>query len=125
MKTIGRRNIACLTIAPTGTTSLMTRTSSGIEPVFMPVCKRRRKINAAETAARVDYVDDSGDAFEEYIVYHPKFLEWMKIEGISTDRKYTQAELDEIVARSPYAGATANDIDWVEKVTCRAAYRSG
>ena len=117
MKTIGRRNIACLTIAPTGTTSLMTRTSSGIEPVFMPVYKRRRKINAAETAARVDYVDDSGDAFEEYIVYHPKFLEWMKIEGISTDRKYTQAELDEIVARSPYAGATANDIDWVEKVT--------
>ncbi len=101
MKTIGRRNIACLTIAPTGTTSLMTRTSSGIEPVFMPVYKRRRKINAAETAARVDYVDDSGDAFEEYIVYHPKFLEWMKIEGISTDRKYTQAELDEIVARSP------------------------
>ncbi len=117
MKTIGRRNIACLTIAPTGTTSLMTRTSSGIEPVFMPVYKRRRKINAAEAAARVDYVDDSGDAFEEYIVYHPKFLEWMKIEGISTDRKYTQAELDEIVARSPYAGATANDIDWVEKVT--------
>lgn len=116
MKAVGRRNIACLTIAPTGTTSLMTRTSSGIEPVFMPVYKRRRKINAAEAVARVDYVDDSGDAFEEYIVYHPKFLEWMKIAGIDTAKDYTQAELDEIVARSPYAGATANDIDWHEKV---------
>ncbi len=116
MKAVGRRNIACLTIAPTGTTSLMTRTSSGIEPVFMPVYKRRRKINAAEAVARVDYVDDSGDAFEEYIVYHPKFLEWMKIAGIDTAKDYTQAELDEIVAQSPYAGATANDIDWHEKV---------
>ena len=116
MKVQGRRNIACLTIAPTGTTSLMTRTSSGIEPVFMPVYKRRRKINAAEAVARVDYVDDSGDAFEEYIVYHPKFLDWMKIAGIDTDKEYSQAELDEIVAMSPYAGATANDIDWNEKV---------
>lgn len=116
MKAVGRRNIACLTIAPTGTTSLMTRTSSGIEPVFMPVYKRRRKINAAEAGARVDYVDDSGDAFEEYIVYHPKFLEWMRIVGIDTEKQYTQAQLDEIVARSPYAGATANDIDWHEKV---------
>lgn len=116
MKAVGRRNIACLTIAPTGTTSLMTRTSSGIEPVFMPVYKRRRKINAAEAVARVDYVDDSGDAFEEYIVYHPKFLEWMKIAGIEAKKDYTQAELDEIVAQSPYAGATANDIDWHEKV---------
>ncbi len=116
MKAVGRRNIACLTIAPTGTTSLMTQTSSGIEPVFMPVYKRRRKINAAEAGARVDYVDDSGDAFEEYIVYHPKFLEWMRVAGIDTEKQYTQAELDEIVARSPYAGATANDIDWHEKV---------
>ncbi len=113
MKAVGRRNIACLTIAPTGTTSLMTQTSSGIEPVFMPVYKRRRKINAAEAGARVDYVDD---AFEEYIVYHPKFLEWMRVAGIDTEKQYTQAELDEIVARSPYAGATANDIDWHEKV---------
>lgn len=112
----GRRNIACLTIAPTGTTSLMTRTSSGIEPVFMPVYKRRRKINAAEVNARVDYTDDSGDQFEEYIVYHPKFLDWMKVAGIDTEKHYTQDELDEIVARSPYAGATANDIDWHEKV---------
>ena len=83
----GRRNIACLTIAPTGTTSLMTRTSSGIEPVFMPVYKRRRKINANDASVHVDYVDDSGDAFEEYIVYHPKFLEWMKLEGIDTEKK--------------------------------------
>ncbi len=112
----GRRNIACLTIAPTGTTSLMTRTSSGIEPVFMPVYKRRRKINAAEVNARVDYTDDSGDQFEEYIVYHPKFLDWMKVAGIDTEKHYTQEELDDIVARSPYAGATANDIDWHEKV---------
>ncbi len=112
----GRRNIACLTIAPTGTTSLMTRTSSGIEPVFMPVYKRRRKINANDASVHVDYVDDSGDAFEEYIVYHPKFLEWMKLEGIDTEKKYTQEELDTLVARSPYAGATANEIDWLEKV---------
>ncbi len=112
----GRRNIACLTIAPTGTTSLMTRTSSGIEPVFMPVYKRRRKINANDPSVRIDYVDDSGDAFEEYIVYHPKFLYWMKHEGIDTDKNYTQEELDALVARSPYAGATANEIDWMEKV---------
>ena len=116
MTKYGRRNIACLTIAPTGTTSLMTRTSSGIEPVFMPVYKRRRKINPAEQGARVDYIDDSGDAFEEYIVYHPKFLEWMKMNGIEPKDTYTQAELDEFVARSPYAGATANEIDWHEKV---------
>ncbi len=116
MSKVGRRNIACLTIAPTGTTSLMTRTSSGIEPVFMPVYKRRRKINANDQSARVDYTDDSGDSFEEYIVYHPKFLDWMKTVGIDTTKNYTQAELDEIVARSPYAGATANDIDWLEKV---------
>ena len=112
----GRRNIACLTIAPTGTTSLMTQTSSGIEPVFMPVYKRRRKVNANDVESRVDYVDDSGDAFEEYIVYHPKFLTWMKINGIEVRDNYTQEELDALVARSPYHGATANDIDWLEKV---------
>lgn len=121
MEKTGRRNIACLTIAPTGTTSLMTRTTSGIEPVFMPVYKRRRKVNPSDVDVRVDYVDESGDSFEEYIVYHPKFLEWMKINGIEPRRNYTQEELDQLVARSPYAGATANDIDWLEKVRMQGA----
>ncbi len=112
----GRRNIACLTIAPTGTTSLMTRTSSGIEPVFMPVYMRRRKVNPNDADVHVDYVDDMGDAFEEYIVYHPKFIEWMKVNNIDPTKRYTQEEIDEMLARSPYAGASANDIDWLEKV---------
>lgn len=112
----GRRNIACLTIAPTGTTSLMTRTTSGIEPVFLPVYKRRRKVNPSDEKVRVDYVDDSGDAFEEYIVYHPKFLEWMKINNIEMKDSYTDAEIEELISKSPYAGATSNDIDWLEKV---------
>jgi len=112
----GRRNIACLTIAPTGTTSLMTRTSSGIEPVFMPVYKRRRKVNHNDTKVRVDFVDESGDAFEEYIVYHPRFITWMKVNGIEIRSDYSQEELDSLVARSPYYKATANDVDWLEKV---------
>lgn len=116
MKRIGRRNIACLTIAPTGTTSLMTQTSSGIEPVFMPVYKRRRKVNPNDADVRVDYVDDSGDAFEEFIVYHPKFIEWMKINSIEVKPDYTQEEINEILARSPYHKATANEVDWLEKV---------
>ena len=116
MATVGRRNIACLTIAPTGTTSLMTRTSSGIEPVFMPVYKRRRKVNPNDTEVRIAYVDDTGDAFEEYVVYHPKFLTWMKVNDIPVRDDYTQDELDALVARSPYYKATANDIDWLEKV---------
>ncbi len=112
----GRRNIACLTIAPTGTTSLMTRTTSGIEPVFMPVYKRRRKVNPNDADVRVDYVDETGDAFEEYIVYHPKFIDWMKVNNIEVRNDYTQEQINNLVARSPYAGATANDIDWLEKV---------
>ncbi|MDE6704020.1 MAG: adenosylcobalamin-dependent ribonucleoside-diphosphate reductase, partial [Muribaculaceae bacterium] len=116
MRKHGRRNIACLTIAPTGTTSLMTRTTSGIEPVFLPVYKRRRKVNPNDTEVRIDFVDESGDAFEEYVVYHPKFIEWMKINSIEVRDDYTQEQLDELVARSPYAGATSNDIDWLEKV---------
>ena len=112
----GRRNIACLTIAPTGTTSLMTRTTSGIEPVFMPVYKRRRKVNPNDADVRVDYVDETGDAFEEYVVYHPKFLEWMRVNNIERKDDYTQEQLDALVSRSPYAGATANQIDWLEKV---------
>ncbi len=116
MKKQGRRNIACLTIAPTGTVSIMTQTSSGIEPVFMPVYKRRRKVNPNDTAVRVDYVDESGDAFEEYVVYHPKFIEWMKVNGIEVRSDYSQEELDRLVSRSPYFKATANDVDWLEKV---------
>lgn len=112
----GRRNIACLTIAPTGTTSLMTRTTSGIEPVFMPVYKRRRKVNPGDPNVHVDYVDDSGDSFEEYIVYHPKFVDWMKINDIEARNDYTQEQINDLVARSPYAKATANDVDWLEKV---------
>lgn len=121
MEANGRRNIACLTIAPTGTTSLMTRTSSGIEPVFMPVYKRRRKVNANDADVHVDFVDESGDAFEEFVVYHPKFIEWMRINGIEVRDDYTQAELDSLVERSPYYKATANDIDWLEKVKMQGA----
>lgn len=117
----GRRNIACLTIAPTGTTSLMTRTTSGIEPVFMPVYKRRRKVNPNDAEVRVDFVDETGDAFEEYIVYHPKFIDWMKVAGLEVHDNYTQEEIDDLVARSPYAKATANDIDWLEKVRMQGA----
>lgn len=117
----GRRNIACLTIAPTGTTSLMTQTTSGIEPVFMPVYKRRRKVNPNDADVHVDFVDEVGDSFEEYIVYHHKFLEWMRINGIDTTRKYTQAEIDNLVARSPYNKATANDVDWLMKVRMQGA----
>ncbi|MDE6048524.1 MAG: adenosylcobalamin-dependent ribonucleoside-diphosphate reductase, partial [Paramuribaculum sp.] len=116
MKKYGRRNIACLTIAPTGTTSLMTRTTSGIEPVFMPVYKRRRKINPGDADIRIDFVDENGDAFEEYIVYHPKFITWMETNGIEARQDYTQEHIDELVAKSPYYKATSNDVDWLEKV---------
>ena len=117
----GRRNIACLTIAPTGTTSLMTQTTSGIEPVFMPVYKRRRKVNPNDTNVHVDFVDETGDSFEEYIVYHPKFITWMKAQGLDTEKRYTQEEIDELVARSPYYKATANDVDWLMKVGMQGA----
>ncbi len=112
----GRRNIACLTIAPTGTTSLMTQTTSGIEPVFLPVYKRRRKVNPNDPDSHIDYVDETGDCFEEYIVYHHKFIEWMNTNGIEVNPNYSQAELDEIVKISPYYKATSNDIDWLAKV---------
>lgn len=116
MKKYGRRNIACLTIAPTGTTSLMTQTTSGIEPVFMPVYKRRRKVNPNDTNVHVDFVDETGDAFEEYVVFHHKFLTWMKVNGYDPDKRYTQEEIDELVAKSPYYKATSNDVDWLMKV---------
>ena len=116
MKKYGRRNIACLTIAPTGTTSLMTQTTSGIEPVFLPVYKRRRKVNPNDTNVHVDFVDETGDAFEEYIVFHHKFVTWMEANGYDPVRRYTQEEIDELVAKSPYYKATSNDVDWLMKV---------
>ena len=112
----GRRNIACLTIAPTGTTSLMTQTTSGIEPVFLPVYKRRRKVNPNDSEARVDFVDETGDAFEEYIVFHHKFVTWMQANGYSASKKYTQEEVAERVAKAPYYKATSNDVEWLQKV---------
>lgn len=117
----GRRNIACLTIAPTGTTSILTQTTSGIEPVFLPVYKRRRKVNANDKEVRVDFVDESGDAFEEYVVYHPKFITWMNINGIEVKDNYTQEQIEEIVAKSPYYKATSNDVDWLNKVKMQGA----
>lgn len=112
----GRRNIACLTIAPTGTTSILTQTTSGIEPVFLPVYKRRRKVNPSDKDVHVDLIDENGDSFEEFIVYHPKFITWMNTVGIEVRRDYTQEQLNDIVARSPYYKATSNDVDWVNKV---------
>lgn len=116
MAKYGRRNIALLTIAPTGTTSLMTQTTSGIEPVFMPFYKRRRKVNPNDKDVRVDFVDEVGDHWEEYTVFHHKFKIWMEINGYDINREYTQEELDEIAAKSPYHKATANDVDWLSKV---------
>ncbi|MDR0733795.1 MAG: adenosylcobalamin-dependent ribonucleoside-diphosphate reductase [Dysgonamonadaceae bacterium] len=116
MKKFGRRNIACLTIAPTGTTSLMTQTTSGIEPVFLPVYKRRRKVNPNDSAVKVDFVDDVGDSWEEYIVFHHKFVTWMEANNYPTAKKYTSEEVDEMIEKSPYYKATSNDVDWMQKV---------
>ena len=121
MKKAGRRNIACLTIAPTGTTSLMTQTTSGIEPVFLPVYKRRRKVNPNDPEVRVDFTDESGDAFEEYLVYHHRFMTWMEVNGYDTKKHYSQEEIDDLVRQSPYYKATANDVDWLMKVKMQGA----
>lgn len=121
MRKYGRRNIALLTIAPTGTTSLMTQTSSGIEPVFMPVYKRRRKVNPNDKNIKVDFVDEVGDSWEEYIVFHHKFKDWMQINGYATDVNYSQAELDKLVQKSPYYKATSNDVDYLKKVRMQGA----
>ena len=121
MSKYGRRNIALLTIAPTGTTSLMTQTSSGIEPVFMPVYKRRRKVNPNDKNIKVDFVDEVGDSWEEYIVFHHKFKDWMQINGYATDVNYTQTELDKLVQKSPYYKATSNDVDYLKKVRMQGA----
>lgn len=112
----GRRNIALLTIAPTGSTSIMTQTTSGIEPVFMPVYKRRRKVNPNDRNVRVDFVDEVGDSWEEYVVFHHKFRTWMEINGIDTTRKFSDQEINELIEKSPYYKATSNDVDWVNKV---------
>lgn len=112
----GRRNIACLTIAPTGTTSLMSQTTSGIEPVFLPVYTRRRKVNPNDRDVKVDFIDENGDSWEEYTVFHHKFITWMEAKGYSTTQKYSRAEIDELVAKSPYYKATSNDVDWLQKV---------
>jgi ribonucleoside-diphosphate reductase alpha chain len=112
----GRRNIACLTIAPTGTTSIMTQTTSGIEPAFMLVYTRRRKVNPSDKNVRIDFVDDNGDSWEEYTVFHHKFLKWMEVNNYSTTKNYTKEEIDELIAKSPYYKATANEIDWLKKV---------
>ena len=112
----GRRNIACLTIAPTGTTSLMSQTTSGIEPVFMPVYKRRRKVNPNDKDSHIDFVDENGDSWEEYVVFHHKFVTWMEANGHSTTKHYSNEEIDELVAQSPYYKATSNDVDWLMKV---------
>ena len=117
----GRRNIACLTIAPTGTTSILTQTTSGIEPVFLPVYKRRRKVNPSDKDVRVDYVDESGDSFEEYIVYHHKFITWMQTNGIEVRNDYTQEQIEDLVKRSPYYKATSNHVDWLNKVKMQGA----
>jgi ribonucleoside-diphosphate reductase alpha chain len=119
----GRRNIAMLTIAPTGTTSLMSQTTSGIEPVFRPVYKRRRKINPSDKGVVATFVDEQGQAFEEFNVYHHKFVDWLKINGYDTESLNTISddELVRLVAASPYHKATANDIDWVAKVKMQGA----
>ncbi len=117
----GRRNIALLTIAPTGSTSIMSQTTSGIEPVFLPVYKRRRKVNPNDKDIRVDFVDEVGDSWEEYIVFHHHFKTWMTANGYDTSKNYTQAELDELVVKSPYYKATSNDVDWLSKVQMQGA----
>jgi len=117
----GRRNIALLTIAPTGTTSLMTQTTSGIEPVFLPVYKRRRKVNPNDKDVRVDFVDEVGDSWEEYVVFHHKFKQWMEVNGIDTSKNFSQVEIDALIKQSPYYGATSNDVDWLSKVSMQGA----
>ena len=123
MEKVGRRNIAMLTIAPTGTTSLMSQTTSGIEPVFRTVYKRRRKINPSDKDTHVDYEDETGEKFQEYNVYHHNFVKWLEANGYDTSKLATisDEELGEWVAASPYHGATANDIDWVAKVKMQGA----
>lgn len=119
----GRRNIAMLTIAPTGTTSLMSQTTSGIEPVFRTVYKRRRKINPSDHDTHVDFEDETGEKFQEYNVYHHNFVKWLEANGYDTSKlaSISDSELQKWVEASPYHKATANDIDWVAKVKMQGA----
>ena len=121
MQEYGRRNIALLTIAPTGSTSLMSQTTSGIEPVFMPVYKRRRKVNPNDKDVRVDFVDEVGDSWEEYVVFHHKFQQWMEVNGLDTTANYSQEEINVLIEKSPYYKATSNDVDWLSKVEMQGA----
>ncbi len=121
MQQHGRRNIALLTIAPTGSTSILSQTTSGIEPVFMPVYKRRRKVNPNDKDVRVDFIDEVGDSWEEYVVFHHKFKMWMEVNGIDTSVNYTNEEINELIEKSPYYKATSNDVDWLSKVEMQGA----
>ncbi len=118
MVVTGRRNLALLTIAPTGTTSLMSQTTSGIEPVFRPVYRRRRKVNPSDPETKVSFVDEIGDSWEEFNVFHHKFMDWLKIKGYDTEavKSYSEEQIEELVKVSPYYKSTSNDIDWVAKV---------
>ncbi len=117
----GRRNIALLTIAPTGTTSLMTQTTSGIEPVFLPVYKRRRKVNPNDKDVRIDFVDEVGDSWEEYVVFHHRFKQWMEVNGIDASKNFSQEAINDLIKQSPYYKATSNDVDWLSKVSMQGA----
>lgn len=121
MQEYGRRNIALLTIAPTGSTSILSQTTSGIEPVFMPVYKRRRKVNPNDKDVRVDFIDEVGDSWEEYVVFHHKFKLWMEVNGIDTSVNYSNEEINELIEKSPYYKATSNDVDWLSKVEMQGA----
>ncbi|HLW42616.1 MAG TPA: adenosylcobalamin-dependent ribonucleoside-diphosphate reductase [Flavobacterium sp.] len=121
MQEYGRRNIALLTIAPTGSTSILSQTTSGIEPVFMPVYKRRRKVNPNDKDVRVDFIDEVGDSWEEYVVFHHKFKLWMEVNGIDTSVNYSNEEINELIEKSPYYKATSNDVDYLSKVEMQGA----
>ena len=121
MQEYGRRNIALLTIAPTGSTSLLSQTTSGIEPVFMPVYKRRRKVNPNDKDVHVDFIDEVGDSWEEYVVFHHKFKQWMEVNGIDSSKNFTNEEIDVLISQSPYNKATSNDVDWLSKVEMQGA----
>ena len=123
MKKYGRRNIALLTIAPTGTTSIMTQTTSGLEPVFRPIYKRRKKVNANDNNAKISFIDETGEKWEEFNVLHPKFKIWLEHMGIDPDEviRMDDERLNDIVVISPYYKATADDVDWVAKVKMQGA----